>query len=972
MTEQPSPRQIRIFLSSPGDLTDERMIARSVIEQIGYDPPFYGEVTFKVVAWEQEGSEMFMPATLPPQEAINRGLLRPSQCDLVVVLFWTRMGTPLPYPDYRKQDGSPYLSGTEYEYLDALEASQKTGQPLVVVYRRTEKVLLDPEDPGFDDKVQQQRQVKAFFETFRGPGGTLRHSYHEYARPEDFRTHFERALRRFVVDLQKQPALHQPHQETISLPERWHGSPFPGLRAFGPDDAPIFFGRGRETDALVEKVRDSRFVAVVGASGSGKSSLVGAGLIPRLLDNAVPGSKDWQVVTFTPGGASGNPFRALAEALVSTFPALIPSPLEAKRLKDEFVAALQADPASLVDTCAAVLAGQPEWAEVLLFVDQFEELFTVVDDSLRTPFVALLAAAAASTCVRVVVTLRADFYHACLKYKPLEELLRIGSFPLGAPGQIALYEMITRPAARAGLEFENGLPERILGDTGSEPGALALMAYTLDELYQTCTRDGGCILSHAAYDALGGVTRAIGTRAENAFNRLPGEEDAKAHTLQRVFHALVEVDERGTATRRRASKAHLLDIEGAAALIEHFASPKVRLLVTSGDEDHTSEVEVAHEALLREWDRLADWIEATQDDRRLIRRVERDAREWDRRGRPEHMLPNAEEIAEYQAALKRFGERVNDPVVLAFTEPEQERLLRELENIDTPHARRSFIGERLSIIGDPRPGVGLRRDGLPDIAWCEVPAGEIALEKDAGTFRVEPFYIARYPVTYIQFQAFLDHPDGFEQDTWWAGLSEEYRKQAVNEQRNKFASYPRDSVSWYQAVAFTHWLNAKLPLEAWPVELPTAPQAPGFREQLLGHRRARSWSIRLPTEWEWQQAATGGDPANEYPWGPEWDNRRANTNEAGLGRATAVGMYLDGKSLAGLLDMGGNVREWCLNEHDRPQNIGLGGAPARVLRGGAFYHNPYWARCAFRHWDYPLNWFVFDGFRVVCARPPSL
>ncbi len=988
MSRDASPRHIRVFLSSPGDLPNERKVAIDVLDQLPYDPLLRGKITIEVIAWDKKGAGTAMIASKTPQEAITEGLARPSECDIVVVIFWSRMGTPLAesevkpevyrYPTGTKWADWRYLSGTEWEYVDGMQAAKLVGMPHVLVYRRTEKVLLDPSAIDFAAKLEQWQHVEAFFKSFSNPDGSIRHSYNPYATPDDFREQFEHHMRELAGRLQAMPTT-LPVPAVIE-PPLWKGSPFPGLRAFTPDDAPIFFGRGRETDALVENVRDSRFVAVVGASGSGKSSLVGAGLIPRLRENAISGehvgSKDWQVVAFTPGDAEGDPFRALADALVQTFPELVPSPLEAKRLKDEFVAALKDDPVTLIDTCVAALAGKPSWAEVLLFIDQFEELFTVADEGLGASFVDLLAAVAASTCMRAVVTMRADFYHACLKYKALEELLRAGSFPLGVPNQIALYEMITRPAARAGLTFEDELPERILADTGDEPGALALMAYTLDELYQACTRDGDCVLSHAVYEDLGGVARAIGTRAENAFNSLPGEEETNERTLHRVFHALVEVDERGTATRRRAAKARLLDIDGAEQLIDYFVSQAVRLLVTSGDDDYTAEVEVAHEALLRSWDRLANWIEATQDDLRLVRRFERDAREWERRGGHDFLLPNAEELAEYHAALNRLDVTVEDPLVAAFTEPEQDRLLRELDDIDTPHARRSVIGERLCAIGDPRPGVGLRPDGLPDIVWCPVPGGTVTLEEDAGTFTVQPFYIAKYPITFVQFQAFLGDPDGFERDEWWEGLIKQYCRQKTGEQRFKFANHPRETVSWYQAVAFCRWLNAKLPAEVWPdtgaLTMPAAPR--GGLGRLLGRTQEDTvpWQIRLPAEWEWQHAATGGDPANEYPWGPDWDGRRANATESGLGRTTAVGMYLHGEAPVRALDMSGNVLEWCLNEYDEPANVGTAGDARRVVRGGSWYDNLYYARAAYRLRRDPNGRFNLIGFRVVVSRPPAL
>ncbi|MCA9914720.1 MAG: hypothetical protein KC496_15310, partial [Anaerolineae bacterium] len=363
----------------------------------------------------------------------------------------------------------------------------------------------------------------------------------------------------------------------------------------------IFFGRGYETDALVRQLTGSRFVAVVGASGSGKSSLVGAGLIPRLRANAIPGSKDWLILRLTPGES---PFEGLYDALVEAFPALKPNPLEARRIKQNFIADLREAPETLLDICAAALDSEPEWAEVLLFVDQFEELFTLTSAEDARAFAAMLDAIAASEQVRAIVTMRADFYHRAVELLELAELLRAGSFPLAIPKRDALRQMIERPAERAGIDFDHALVDRILDDTGDEPGNLALMAYALDELYKL---DDDNHLTYAEYEQLGGVQGAIGTRAENTFAALKLDQSV----IQRVFHALVEVDERGTATRRRERFSPETLADDVQTLIEAFTD--ARLLTTSYDPvAKQATVEVAHEAILRQWKRLSDWIEVTQ------------------------------------------------------------------------------------------------------------------------------------------------------------------------------------------------------------------------------------------------------------------------------------------------------------------------------------------------------------------------
>lgn len=143
-------------------MADERALALRVLEQLQYDPLLRGRITVETVAWDKPGAGTPMLATMTPQEAIKQGLPTPAECDIVIVVFWARMGTPLP-DQWKKPDGSRYRSGTEWEYLNALEAAERQGKPAVLVYRRTEKINLDPDDPDFELKLQQRRQVKQFF-----------------------------------------------------------------------------------------------------------------------------------------------------------------------------------------------------------------------------------------------------------------------------------------------------------------------------------------------------------------------------------------------------------------------------------------------------------------------------------------------------------------------------------------------------------------------------------------------------------------------------------------------------------------------------------------------------------------------------------------------------------------------------------------------------------------------------------------
>jgi formylglycine-generating enzyme required for sulfatase activity len=548
------------------------------------------------------------------------------------------------------------------------------------------------------------------------------------------------------------------------------------------------------------------------------------------------------------------------------------------------------------------------------------------------------------------MTMRADFYHRCLEWPVLDALLAQGLYTLLAPKTGALHEMITRPAELAGLRFEDGLAERILDDTGMEPGALALMAFALNELWQKSQGADG-VLTHAAYKSFNGVHGAIGKRAKDTFRSLEGKQTLLEAALGSVFRELVEVDERGTATRRRASLSQFTGEAMAEGLVN--ALTKERLLVTGRGEGHDTMVEVAHEAIFTSWPKFKAWIEATGDDLRLRRQVSQAAIEWDAQGQDKKYLWPDDRVVDVVGMLERLGlgtNKLSDSERRFLGPIDRGTMLTELETPDTSHEQRATIGVRLSLLGDMRPGVGLGANDLPDIAWREVPGGEITLEMERSgklarflgasrtkTRRVEPFYIGKYPVTWIQYRSFLEADDGFKDTAWWQGLFSQVEEE--HRQFNQRDNHPVENLCWLEAVSFCRWLTAKL-----------------------------GYEVRLPTEWEWQQAATGGNPENEYPWGA-WDSSYANTYESGLACSTAVGMHPHGVSPVGALDMSGNVWELCLNEYDNPFREEKTGEARRVLRGGSWDDSQFDSRTSSRFNILPRLRDYDVGFRLVCASP---
>lgn len=634
------PRNIRIFLSSPGDVFAERNAVFNILETVSHDTNMRDLVSLELVDWS--GTPLL--ATMTPQEAINQGLPLPSQCDIVIVIFWSRMGTPLP-DNYRKPDGTRYLSGTEWEYLNAFDAANDSDRPILIVYRRTDDIALNPRDPDFMTKYEQFQRVEDFFVSFTNPDGSIKQGYNTYRTLDNFREAFDAHIRTLIeriLDLNPQQLMPANTDNEVTariIATKWKGSPFPGLRAFTEKEATIFFGRERETDALIERLQQSRFVAVVGASGSGKSSLVGAGLIPRLRMNAIPeySSSHWHIIRFTPGK---NPFSNLVDALIPENSEFKNYLLEESITKEQFAQQLHTQPVYLQQKLEA-LSTTYNISKTMLFIDQFEELFTLTDEDIREKFVNLLTLNIPD--LFIVVTMRADFYHQALEIQQLTPLLQSGTFPLSKPSIIALYEMITRPAERAGLFFEAELPEKILEDAGREAGGLALMAYLLDELYQRSQAKSIKELTLADYEEFGGVHGVIGHRATNIFNTL--EENFKDKALS-IFFRLITIGENGQVTRKPALQHEIADTPEKARLVQRFID--ARLLVSYSDAQGNF-VTMAHEAILTSWDTLRESIERNRHTLHRIDELRTEVGTWLKNNRDKSYLATGSRLGEFES-----------------------------------------------------------------------------------------------------------------------------------------------------------------------------------------------------------------------------------------------------------------------------------------------------------------------------------
>jgi energy-coupling factor transporter ATP-binding protein EcfA2 len=391
--------------------------------------------------------------------------------------------------------------------------------------------------------------------------------------------------------------------------------PYRGLRFFREEDTPFFFGQDAFVERLAGAVERRALVGVVGASGSGKSSVVLAGLVPHLRRGAC--GSVWDAIAMVPGD---RPLRNLAGALL---PLLEPELTETDQLAERRKLAefLASEPDALRDVVGRILQKQPGTDRLLLVVDQWEELYTLArHEQEQRRFQEALLDAAAFAPLTVVLTLRGDFYGRALAYRPLSDRLQDAVVNLGPMTEPELQQAIEAPARKVGLTFEPGLVTRLLRDVKEQPGSLPLLEFVLTELWQQ--RQGGQ-LSHEAYERIGGLQGAIARRAEEVFTALTVAEQ---QTARRVFLQLVHVGEGTETTRRRAACAALG--EGSQEVVRRLAD--ARLVVTGRALDSGEDtVEVAHESLLHAWPRLREWIESDRGFRAWQARFRVALREWE-------------------------------------------------------------------------------------------------------------------------------------------------------------------------------------------------------------------------------------------------------------------------------------------------------------------------------------------------------
>lgn len=736
---------------------------------------------------------------------------------------------------------------------------------------------------------------------------------------------------KYIINFPKPPSM-----DEISGPSKEGIPPCPykGLFAFRPEDAELFFGRESTTKRLLEATLTRNFVALIGASGSGKSSVVYAGLTPQLHQQ-----QSCLITYFRP---EKTPFVSLARALLPLYdPNLTKTDLlaEANKLADHF----QQGEICISDIIALVHDTHPE-QRVFLIADQFEELYTLSPNSkTHHKLIDLLLEGRTSdlkNSLNIVLTMRADFMGQAAAYRPFADALQGNIEILGPMTQEELTSAVEEPSIKQGVGFENELVSRILDDVGTEPGQLPLLEFALTEMWNL-QRDGK--LTHDAYSKIGRVGGALEAHADKVYRSL---NDRDKHSTKRILLRLVRSGQDTEDTRRLATRHEIGDKNWQ--LIAELASE--RLVVTSKGEDGKDRVEIIHEALIRSWARLVKWLNEDREFRLWQGRLHDSLVLWNESNRNRGALLQGVALTEARQKINERSEELSPDELSFIHESIKWSRIKQITLLGTAFGGIFILAVAitLGITGQlnrffyrPLPmewvkvdaGEFLMGSSETDVekVWETCPSCDVLNEQPQHLVYLDTFEIGKYEVTNEQYRQCVranvcnkptDNP--FYEE-------EQYHKHSVV------------GVNWEGSRTFCEWNGG-----------------------------------RLPTEAEWEKAARGSETlpnkTRSFPWGNEWDSVKVNADNP-EGNIQPVGSYSpEGDSIYGAADMSGNVWEWVMDwygkyeESEQPQLNPIGSLPGeyRILRGGSFEDSMIEARSTYRL-PY-LPGFVYPDVGFRCSR----
>lgn len=550
---------VKVFISSPGDVKLERERAQWVITRLNGE--FHDVVEFRPILYEED-------VYTAQDGGVQAQIEEAADCEIVIAVFWGRLGTPLHDSFPSKMEGDRvYPSGTAYEVLTSVKRRRETGtRPDVYVFRKTAPQVMPKDRAKWAETQTQRDRLDQFFdEHFETSDGRILRALERFEKTDEFGEKVEKLLRKWIKNFVDQ---------AVTWPVESKGTPFRGLKPFNFKQADVYFGRERKVqraldELLAAKGRGKPFLLIPGASGAGKSSMMRAGLAPRIVrPGAVPEVDLWRIAVVRPGMEKSSPFFSLARALFfredkddkedGGFGPALPELAEGSfRDPAQLARLMEADVSLAVDSIDAALDtisnqetesrswDRPLKPNLLLLVDQLEEIFSEsISEDQQTKFANLLLRLTEGRVrepdgpvvhrVWVIATLRGDMYEKMITKRPFIALKdHGGQYDLSPPGQEELEEIIHRSTRAADLSFEarrgrdkegvekeERLDDLLLQDSLGE-NTLPLLQFALEKIFKRCWEsDQPKVLTFRAYEEIGGIDGAIERAAEDALSDL--------------------------------------------------------------------------------------------------------------------------------------------------------------------------------------------------------------------------------------------------------------------------------------------------------------------------------------------------------------------------------------------------------------------------------------------------------------------
>ena len=646
-------KRINIFISSPGDVQQERLIAKRVINKLSKEFDAVAEI--RSLLWE----DMPLPPTMGFQEGIDT-IINSVQVDIAVFIIWSRLGTPL-NKAFTRKDGTPYSSGTEYEYDLMVAANEQTGSPDILAYVKTaptQNLIKSIAENELEEFLIQRKAAEQFLKQrfYDKETNTVYGAYFKFEKPTSFENQLTTHLRNLILKKVGADA------QRIA----WEGNPYVGLRSFEYSESEIFYGRNRVVNNIMDRLiqalpKGAPTLFILGKSGCGKSSLVRAGLFPDICDYGLIPDCTWKRFDIHPGEYNESFYKGLCDIVFELFPDLRQDPcgedLE-NGIPDNY------DSRHLISRIKQlpILSDDGENVVPLIYVDQFEELFThpQFSEEDKKTAIHLLRILSESGRIWLLLSMRNDFYYEFAAYPDLSAIKDSAiSYDIPSFFSSEYQEIVEEPAKKAGVSWDvnergESLSRFIANEISSRYSDLPLIEFALSRLYEK--KDSHNKITFEAYREIGHLRGAIVKYADDFYASLtPQEKEFFSQILSRVITGT------GQSKMLFTRKAVALD-ELPTAELRAFAQKLIKSHLFTADKDSENHptITLAHEILIKHWAVIRDWINLEKDFINQNDYFENAARHWhENKGSDKYLILEKESLPELEYFLTCWGDKAS-------------------------------------------------------------------------------------------------------------------------------------------------------------------------------------------------------------------------------------------------------------------------------------------------------------------------